>query len=362
MVQLNFCILLENLFSMGALAKKTFNALFVLLTFNFFFSSCSEAGNAKQRDSIDTTLAEKKAGTLAQKQIIDTAVYKNLLAHISNGDSSGRWPVKDSFPQEGAILPFNRIVSYYGNLYSKNMGILGELPKESMLKKLQMEVEKWQKADTMLHVIPALHYIAVTAQGSPGAGNAYRQRMPFQQIDKIISWAAEINALVFLDIQVGQSTIDKELPLLEKYLSLPNVHLGIDPEFSMKTGKRPGSVIGTYDATDINYVVNYLATIVKKNNLPPKILVVHRFTQAMVTNYKQIKLNSSVQFVMDMDGWGIPAKKINTYRQFIYPQPVQFTGFKLFYKNDAKRVGQAREMQPEQVLKLTPQPVYIQYQ
>jgi len=343
---------------MNDFINKIFSALIVSC---LIFQSCAESGNAKEPASTDS-LPESKKLTLTQKTVTDTALYKNLLNHISNGDTSGRWPVKDSLPSEGAILPFNRIIAYYGNLYSKNMGILGELPKDSMFKKLKTEVEKWQKADTMLHVIPALHYIAVTAQGSPGAGNTYRLRMPFNQIDKIISWASEINALVFLDIQVGQSTIDKELPQLEKYLLLPNVHLGIDPEFSMKTGKRPGSVIGTYDATDINYVIKYLAGVVQKNNLPPKILVVHRFTQAMVTNYKQIKLSPSVQIVMNMDGWGFPAKKINTYRQFIYPQPVQYTGFKIFYKNDTKRVGQAKEMQPEQVLKLKPQPVYIQYQ
>jgi hypothetical protein len=342
---------------MNVFMNKIFPALIVSC---LIFQSCAESGNAKEPAS--DSLPENKTLTLTQKTVTDTALYKNLLNHISNGDTSGRWPVKDSLPSAGAILPFNRIIAYYGNLYSKNMGILGELPKDSMFKKLKTEVEKWQRADTMLHVIPALHYIAVTAQGSPGAGNTYRLRMPFNQIDKIISWASEINALVFLDIQVGQSTIDKELPQLEKYLLLPNVHLGIDPEFSMKTGKRPGSVIGTYDATDINYVIKYLAGVVQKNNLPPKILVVHRFTQAMVTNYKQIKLNPSVQIVMNMDGWGFPAKKINTYRQFIYPQPVQYTGFKIFYKNDTKRVGQAKEMQPEQVLKLKPQPVYIQYQ
>jgi hypothetical protein len=323
-------------------------------------SSCSEAGNANPVQSKGTALAAAKVEP--EKKPIDTTLYKALLHHISDSDKSGRWPVRDSFAAPGALLPFNRIIAYYGNLYSKNMGILGELPKDSMLKRLMFEVNKWQKADTVLHVIPALHYIAVTAQGSPGAGNTYRLRMPFNQIDKVISWASEINAIVFLDIQVGLSTIDKELPLLEKYLSMPNVHLGIDPEFSMKSGKRPGTVIGTYDAADINYVVKYLADLVKKNDLPPKILVVHRFTQGMVTNYKQIKLNPEVQIVMNMDGWGFPAKKIDTYKSWIYPQPVQFTGFKIFYKNDTKKSGQTKEMQPEQVLKLTPKPVYIQYQ
>jgi len=331
---------------------------FVVPAVVFLFTSCS--GSPKQvspDSSVNPNTSKKETGTF-----VDTAAYKKLVQYISHGDTTGRWPVKDSFPRAGAILPFNRIVSYYGNLYSKQMGILGELPKDSMFRKLKSEVKKWSEADSMLPVIPALHYICVTAQSAPGAGNTYRLRMPFHQIDTILKWAKEINALVFLDVQVGLSTLDKELPQLEKYLALPNVHLGIDPEFSMKTGKKPGSVIGTFDAADINWVTNYLKGIVEKNNLPPKILVIHRFTQAMVTNAKKIKHNPSVQVVMDMDGWGIAARKVNTYRSFIYPEPVQFTGFKIFYKNDTKRVNATKEMQPADVLKLTPQPVYIQYQ
>ena len=32
------------------------------------------------------------------------------------------------------LLPYNRIIAFYGNLYSKRMGILGEVPKKEMLK------------------------------------------------------------------------------------------------------------------------------------------------------------------------------------------------------------------------------------
>ncbi len=103
--------------------------------------------------------------------------------------------------------------------------------------------------------------------------------MPFKELDKVVDMAKEINALVFIDIQVGKSTIQQELPEFEKYLKMPNVHVGIDPEFSMKSGHAPGKVVGAYDAADINYVSDYLAKIVKENNLPPKVFVVHRFTQ-----------------------------------------------------------------------------------
>ena len=129
----------------------------------------------------------------------------------------------------------------------------------------------------------------------------------------------------------------------------------------MKSGHAPGKVVGTFDAADINYATDYLAKLVKENNIPPKILVVHRFTQAMVTNYKNIKLRPEVQIVMDMDGWGHQARKFNTYRTFIHREPVQFTGFKIFYKNDLKEAN-SHILQPAEVLKLKPQPVYIQYQ
>jgi len=307
-----------------------------------------------------TATATEPAAPVAPQ--LDTATYNRLLQHMSNGDTTGRWPVKADYPLPGAVLPFNRIIAYYGNLYSTRMGALGEFPKYEMFKKLKNEVARWTAADSTMPAIPTLHYIAVTAQQEPGKAGKFRLRMPFSQIDTIVNWAKEIDALVFIDIQVGLSTLQQEMPEFEKYLAMPNVHFGIDPEFSMKGGQRPGTVIGTFDAADINYATEYLASVVKKYNLPPKILVVHRFTGPMVTNTKNIKLRPEVQIVMDMDGWGIPAKKINTYRQFIYPQPVQFTGFKIFYGNDTKRSNWPVVMEPHEVLSLTPKPVYIQYQ
>ncbi|TCZ67340.1 hypothetical protein [Flaviaesturariibacter aridisoli] len=305
-------------------------------------------------------------GTAESRQaVLDTARYDSLMRYVANGDTSGRWPVKNQpYPLPGAILPFYRPIAYYGNLYSNKMGALGKWPKAQMIPNLLEEVKKWNAADTVIKSIPSLHYIAVTAQGAPGKDGKYRYRMPLHQIDTILNWAKEINAIVFIDVQIGLSTLQDEIPLFEKFLSLPNVHLGIDPEFAMlgKGGKKPGSVIGTIDAADINWVGDYLASIVKKNNLPPKMFMVHRFTKGMVTNYDKIKLRPELQIIMDMDGWGPPDLKKGTYRYWINEQPVQWTGFKLFYVNDVEKSGQKEMMTREQVLGLKPKPVYIQYQ
>lgn len=272
------------------------------------------------------------------------------------------WPVQGTaYPKVGAILPFKRIVAYYGNLYSKKMGVLGEYEPDDVLRRLKTQVKEWELADPTTPVQPALHYIAVVAQGSAGKDGKYRARMPDAEIDKVLEMAKKIDAIVFLDIQVALSDVQHELPALEKYLSMPNVHLGIDPEFSMKSGNKPGTVIGTMDARDINYTATYLAGLVQKHDLPPKVLTFYRFTRNMVTNFKNIQTIPEVQMVLTMDGWGHQARKIGTYKGFVYPEPIQFTGFKLFYKNDLKQEN-ARLMTASEVIKLTPAPIYIQYQ
>lgn len=316
---------------------------------------CNSPKGSEKEDSTE----EVKETTVAP---IDSASYYQKLTMLANGDTTGRWPIMNQpLPNEGAILPFKRIVAYYGNLYSVKMGILGEFPPKEVWRRLNEEVAAWNKIDSLTPVQPAIHYIAVVAQGSPMPDGTFCKRMPTEQIDSALAIAKMGNAILFLDIQVSKSTYQHEVPLLEKYLKMPHVHLGIDPEFSMKDGSIPGKKIGTINADDINYCSDYLEKLVKENNLPPKILVVHRFTQGMVQNYKDIKLSSNVQIVMHMDGWGEPILKRSTYKLYIHKEPVQFTGFKLFYKNDLKKAPHTL-MTPEDLMKLKPQPIYIQYQ
>jgi hypothetical protein len=276
--------------------------------------------------------------------------------NISPSDSA-RWPVKAPPPLPGSIIPEHRIVAFYGNPLSKRMGILGELPPEEMLRRLEVVATQWAAADSGQKVLPALHLIATVAQSYPGPARKYRLQMPDSVIERVADWAEERGWVLFLDIQVGVSTVADELKVLVPYLTRPYVHLALDPEFAMKDGKVPGTDwMGRMDASEVNHAIGVLAKIVEDHQLPPKVLVVHRFTRNMLTNASQIRLDPRVQVVIDMDGWGPPGSKMGAYRWFVVRHPVQYTGFKLFYKNDKPM------MTPEQVLELYPKPMYIQYQ
>jgi len=317
-------------------------------------SKQATSGQLTAEASAKPTASSDSSGTLAPKP----ATASRPANAVSTGDST-----LDSltYAPTGALLPNKRIFAYYGNPHSKKMGILGKYPKEEMLRRLDEEIKNWQKADPATPIQPALHLVATSAQGAPGKDGGYRMRMSDKTIKKVLKWGNEHKAIVFLDIQRGHAPLGPEMAYMEKYLKLPFVHLGIDPEFSMVTGAKPGTKIGSYDAADINQAVQFLSRIVKENNLPPKVLVVHRFTQGMVKNYKNIKLDPNVQIVMDMDGWGPPVLKKDSYHDYIQKEPVQYTGFKLFYENDFRKPG-SRIMTPAEVLALTPKPMYIQYQ
>jgi hypothetical protein len=243
------------------------------------------------------------------------------------------------------------------------MGILGQIPPDKMLAKLDTVVKEWEEADPETPVQPALHYISVVAQAGPGKDGKYRLRMDSSKIEEVYRWAEKRNALLFVDIQAGLSTVADELRPLMKFLERPNVHLGIDPEFHMhyaSEGVPPGKKIGTLTAKEINYAIDLLSKLVKEKNLPPKVLVIHRFTRPMVRDYKAIKLDPNVQVVVHMDGWGAPWLKFDSYKEYVVDEPVQYTGFKLFYRNDTKKGDKL--LTAAELVQLKPRPVYIQYQ
>jgi hypothetical protein len=268
------------------------------------------------------------------------------------------WPdsVRGPAALPGAIFPHKRVVAFYGNPRSTRMGILGQIPPEQMFARLEEQARAYAEADPSVPVQPALELIATVAHEDPGRDNLHRGRMPDSVIESVYRWATDRGWLLVLDIQVGRSTIAAEIEPLRKFLSRPNVHLAIDPEFQVRAHQVPGKVIGTTDASDINDAVGVLGAIVDSLGLPPKMLVIHRFQRRMVSNAASIALDPRVQVVMHMDGFGTPAQKRSSHRAYIEQEPVQWVGFKLFYKNDRPLLS------PAEVVKLNPIPLFISYQ
>jgi hypothetical protein len=256
----------------------------------------------------------------------------------------------------GAVLPAKRIVSYYGNPLAAGMGVLGEMPPEQLFPRLKTQAEAYRAADRTREVVPALELVAVVAQAQPGLDGLYRLRMESELIERVAAWAEERGYLLILDVQIGRGKVDEEVRWLLPYLQRPNVHLALDPEFAMPAGRVPGERIGTMDAAEINGALQTLAELVDEHGLPPKLLVVHRFTEDMVTNHQKIAMDPRVQVVMVMDGFGSPGIKTRQYAGLIADQRVQYTGFKLFYRHDTPL------MTPPQVLELEPAPDLIIYQ
>jgi hypothetical protein len=256
----------------------------------------------------------------------------------------------------GAILPTRRIVSYYGNPLATGMGVLGEMPPAQLFPRLKAQAEEYGAADAGRAVQPALELVAVVAQAQPGADGLYRLRMDTDLIERVAGWATERGYLLILDVQIGRGQVDDEVRWLLPFLKRPNVHLALDPEFAMPAGHVPGERIGTMDAAAINGAQRTLADLVESEKLPPKLLVVHRFTEEMVTSPRQITLDPRVQVVMVMDGFGSPPGKTKQYDELIAAPRVQFTGFKLFYRHDEPL------MTPKQVLDLDPAPDLVIYQ
>jgi hypothetical protein len=260
-------------------------------------------------------------------------------------------------PRPVGVLPQHRILSFYGNPLAKEMGILGEIPPDQMLQRLKQQIAVYSANDSSRPFVPALELVTPAAQGWPGEDGLYRARMKPEVIDQVAAWAEANNTLLILDVQIGLSTVPEEVDALLPYLRRPYVHLALDPEFAIPSGHIPGEVVGSLDASTIDGVVRTLSEVVTSEHLPPKILVVHRFTDDMVTNAWEIAhTDPNVQIVVTMDGFGPPPLKLAQYRSYVHDQAVQYSGIKLFYHHDIPLLT------PPQVLGLDPSPDLVIYQ
>jgi hypothetical protein len=266
-------------------------------------------------------------------------------------------PPASAEPATSAVIPVQRIIAFYGNPRAPVLGVLGEPPAETMFARLRAQADAYAASDPARPVQPALELIAVLAHGSAGTDGLYRVRMSADEIDRVAGWAEDNGFLLILDVQAGRADVVDEVRYLLPWLQRPYVHLALDPEFAMRPDQPPpGRAIGSLDAAAINASIDLLAGASGEQVLPPKVLIVHRFLETMVTDYRDITPDPRVQVVVDMDGFGSPAAKLSKYADLVRDQPVQFAGIKLFYHYDTPLLDVA------DVVRLDPPPDVVIYQ
>jgi hypothetical protein len=290
------------------------------------------------------------------------------VSSIGGGDegASADKAAAPELPDGGrVVLPRLRLVGYYGAPQDDELGALGVGTPEEAAKKLLAQAESFSQPDRP--VMPVFELIATLAQADAGDDGMFRLRQPPDVINSYLSAVREVEGLLILDVQPGQSTFEEEVQVLEPWLSQPDVGLALDPEWNVPSGQVPGNVIGSTNAATINQVSYYLARLRHEKNLPQKVLIVHQFTEDMVQERDRVLDRPGVAIVHNIDGFGTADQKKNIYVQLVYHRGAgtavrppagggRFNGFKLFYKEDTGL------MTPAQTLGLEPAPDVVVYE
>src|SRR5699024_7179938 len=143
---------------------------------------------------------------------------------------------------------------------------------------------------------------------------------------------------------------------IEPYLKLPYVHLAIDTEYSVEEGEIPGEDLGEVDGEDVQEAVEYVDEMVRENDLPDKMVLVHQFGNGIVTNNDKIKPTEHVQLTLYLVGFRYTYIKISAYGIMVPLQPIKYGGFKKFYDNDDPLLT------PQELIQRHPSPANINYQ
>lgn len=258
----------------------------------------------------------------------------------------------------GSYLDGAMIVSLYGYPGVCTMGELGCHSADRSIGAVQRLADRYDDLNGAQDVIPALHLIVDVAQPTPRSDGSYLGRMSLERVAEWVELARSHGLLLFLDLQIGWTEPIDSVRRYEQFLDEPFVHIAIDPEFATRPKNAPpGEVVGVVNAAQVNEVQRYLAQLVRRHQIPPKLLVVHQFRTSMLINPELFASVPEVVLSIDMDGVGKNFIKLDGYWRYANASYSETPSFKLFLQHDLPQV-----LTPEQVLDLAVPPSYVIYQ
>lgn len=244
------------------------------------------------------------------------------------------------------------MVGYYGRPGAASLGVLGQYSIEELVPKIKAKADEYAQISGKRNVTPAFHLIYGMASGEPGRDKDYLLPLSDEKVMQYINVAKSIGFAVIIDSQLGELTPVEAVKPALKYLQYDNVHLAIDPEFEVNgLDVRPGKVIGHISGEQVNQVQSAMADYLNENDIKEdKILIVHMFTEQMVSEKGEIKKYDQIDLVLNLDGHGSPQLKVDIYNKLYTADVSSMTPRQVLGMDP---VGNTKIMEP---------PQYINYQ
>ena len=301
----------------------------------------------------------------ASPEIRETIAAASEVELLSDFGDDAAWQLDvirrgDEIPGGGLVMfgtdPDRRLVAMYGHPVSVGLGVLGEQGPDEGVEILESIVAGYE-ADG-LQILPTFEIIVTVASAAPGPNGDYSAVTALDVIEPWVEVAAANDLYVVLDLQPGRTDFLTQAKIYEEFLRLPHVGLALDPEWRLKPDQVHMVQVGTVDAAEINEVSEWLAGIVREEALPQKLLIVHQFHVSMITNRHRIETPTELAVLIHMDGHGSPRTKQHTWDLLTAAPDADgfYWGWKNFYDEDSPMAT------PEQVLDLTPTPVFVSFQ
>jgi hypothetical protein len=255
------------------------------------------------------------------------------------------------------MFPGRLLVALYGSPYSENLGVLGEQGPGEAVERARSVAAEYPAAEGQV-VVPAFNLIATVASQDAGSDDDYSLELGVDDIRPWVEAAGEAGVYVVLDLQPGRSDFLTQARRYEELLLLPHVGLALDPEWRLEPDQVHLRQIGSVSAAEINEVSRWLATLVRDNRLPQKLLMIHQFKLSMITERDTLETPPELATVIQMDGQGPLASKFATYAGIAagVEEARWWWGWKNFYDEDDPLAT------PEETLSARPTPVFVSYQ
>jgi hypothetical protein len=261
-------------------------------------------------------------------------------------------------PGGGQLLfPGRRMVALYGHPGDTVLGSLGEQPLDAAIARAKQVAGSYSSL-VGEPVVPTFEIIATVASSGAGADGNYSNETPVATLKPWVDAARAAGVYVVLDLQPGRSDFLSQAKLYADLLAQPHVGLALDPEWRLKPDQVHMVQIGSVSAEEINQTGQWLAQFTREHNLPQKLLMLHQFTLAMISNRQALVTNyDELQVVIHADGFGSPGAKMNTWNALHLNAPANIHwGWKNFYDEDIPTFT------PQQTMAVSPAPVFVSYQ